>query len=279
MGINYDRGHTLVELLIALVVALTTLAAVYSVYAAQQRLHQNQQLMLKARQNACSALTIAEQQIRMAGYDPQDSGVFGVTDVRRHDLIGTHPNPAGQPALTFTRDLNENGSFDGGGERVRFCIRQDGRSGKRYLAWDMGSGRFPVAENIEALGFAFAVDRNHDGRPDACPGTAHLIWAVDSDNDNRLDTNLDANCDGRIGLEDDQDGDKRITAADGAALTPPVDLDRILAVRVWLLTVTDKRLRGAGADMPQVLGDRIVEAQDDGRHRGVFETTVLCRNF
>ena len=273
------EGHTLVELLIAMLVAMIVMGAVYSIYHVQLREHGNQSLILKARQNIRSALIITEQQIRMAGFDPDDSGLFGITDVRRFDLIGTHADDQGQPALTFTRDINENGNFDGGGEQVRFCIRQEADSGKKYLAWNMGSGRFPLAETIEALGFAYAVDQDKDGLPDKCTAGEHFIWAVDSDNDNRLDINLDTNCDGDIDQQDDQNNDSRINSADGSSLNPPIGLDCIKAVRFWMLTVTDRRIEKHDVTQTFVVGDQVYKPSDDGRFREVLEMTVLCRNL
>lgn len=274
-----DEGHSLIELLIAMFVALIAIGAIYSVYHVHQKQYRYQQLIVKARQNGRVALAVTEQQIRMAGYDPEGSGLFGITDVRRYDLIGTRPDPRGQPALIFTRDANENGAFDGGGEQIKFCIRKEKGKAKRYLAWDMGSGRFPLTEDIEGLGFAYAVDVDGDGLPDKCAGTEHFIWGVDSDNDNRLDTNLDSNCDGHIDPEDDSDGDSRITPADGAELSPPIELKHIKAIRFWILTVTDQRLRKVNVKKKLVVGDSLYESTEDGYRRNVLETVVTCRNL
>ena len=272
-------GHTLIELMVAMVVALVAMGAIYSVYHVQQRQHYSQQRIVKARQNARSALAILEQQVRMAGYDPEGSGLFGITDVRRYDLIGTRPNPQGQPALTFTRDVDENGNFDGGGEQIRFCIRQEKDTGKTYLAWNMGSGRFPMAENIDGLGFAYAVDRDGDGQADKCGESEYFVWAVDSDNDNKLDTNLDVNCDGRVNEQDDHDGDGRITPADGAGLNPPVNPDRIKAIHVWMSIVSGRRVGRSGLRKNLILGDTVVKPSPDGFRRNILETTISCRNL
>ena len=273
------NGHTLIELLIAMFVALVAMGAIYSVYYVQQRQHYNQHLVLKARQNIRGALIVTEQQIRMAGYDPESSGLFGIKDIRRYDLIGTQPNPQGMPALIFTRDMNENGKFDGGNEQIKFCIREEKGTGKKYLAWNMGSGRFPLAENIEGIGFAYAVDVNGDGLPDKCAETEHFIWAMDSDNDNRLDTNLDSNCDGYINEKDDRDGDHRITPSDGAGLNPPIELNHIKAIRIWMLTVTSRPVKGQLSRKTFVLGDRIYKPGEDEYQRNDTETIVYCRNL
>ena len=157
--------------------------------------------MLQAQQNLRAAMVVLEQQIRLAGYDPEGTGRFGITDVRRYDTVGTQPNAQGPPALFYTADMDENGVLDPrnhyrNGENLNFRIRDDQNIGRRYLAFDMGGGRQPLAENIEALGLAYAVDADRDGRPDTWSDGEHVIWAVDTDNDNRLDTDLDTNDDG-----------------------------------------------------------------------------------
>ena len=82
-----SSGFTLLELLIAMVVGLIAMGAVYSVYVAQQRSYHQQQALLKAHQNLRGAMVVLEQQIRQAGFDPEGSGRFGITDVRRYDTV------------------------------------------------------------------------------------------------------------------------------------------------------------------------------------------------
>ena len=220
-----------------------------SVYVVQQRYYSHQQSVLQAQQNLRSAMLILAQQIRLAGFDPEGTGRFGITDVRCYDTVGTQPEMEGQPALFFTADMDEDGALDARNhyrnrENLNFRIRDDQNTGRRYLAFDMGGGRQPVAENIQSLGLAYAVDVDRNGRPDTWGSGENLIWAVDTDNDNRLDTHLDANDDGLIDESDDTDGDLKITPADGGPLNPPIAVNRICAVRIWLLAAADLPNRG-----------------------------------
>lgn len=280
-----DRcGFSLVELMIALVVGMVAIGAVYTVYIVHQREYRNQQLRLAVQQDLRGAIVILEQQIRLAGYDPEDSKLFGITDVRRYDLVANREDPGGQPALFYTVDLDENGDPDPRNnfrnkEHCNFRIRDDQTSGRRYLAWDNGGGRHPLAENIQALGLAFAVDQDGDGRLDTWNGGDHPIWAVDTDNDNRLDTHLDTDDNGLIDENDDANGDRRITSGDGGAIDPPIAPGRIKAVRVWLLAVSPRRLRGHVDQGTYVVGDRIVEAAGDGFVRRLGQTTIIGRNL
>lgn len=278
-------GFTLVELLIALTVAVVIIGAACSTYMVQQRYFGNQRLVMRAQQNLRGALLIFEQELRMIGYDPEDSGGFGVVDVRRYDVIQYRQcSLDGQPALYYTYDVDENGLLDDRNqgrnqEHAKFRISDVHNDGHICLTWDNGGGRFPLAENIQAIGFAYAIDRDGDGNCDAWPGGGDLIWAVDSDNDNLLDADIDTNGDGTIDEKDDINGDHRIDRADGRTLKPQVSLGCVKAIRVWVLAVTPGRLQGGDDGGIHVVGDRILLPARDGKKRFVLQTRVQCRNL
>jgi type IV pilus assembly protein PilW len=129
------------------------------------------------------------------------------------------------------------------------------------------------------MGLAYAVDVDGDGRLDRWNGGPHLIWAVDTTNDNMLDTHLDTNDDGVIDASDFADGSGRITAANGAAINPPIPIDRIKAVRVWLLAVSARPVPGYVDSNTYVVGDRLISGNNDGHMRRVLETMIECRNL
>lgn len=279
------HGFTLVELLVALVVSTVAIGAVYSTFAVQQRYFGNQRQMMRAQQNLRAALLIFEQELRMVGYDPEECGGFGVVDVRRYDVVHSHEcTPDGQPVLFYTYDVDEDGRLDDRNnqrnkEHAKFRISDTHNDGQVCLTWDNGAGRYPLAENIQAIGFAYAIDTDGDGRCDSWPGGGGLIWAVDSDNDNLLDADIDTNGDGAIDEKDDVNGDHRIDMTDGRLLNPQVPLRCIKAVRVWVLAVTPERLQGWDENRIHVVGDRIFTPANDGKKRFVLQTQVHCRNL
>jgi len=277
-------GFTLLEVLIALAVGLIAIGAAYSVYDSQVKAHRSRKLALELQQNLRAALMFVEQEIRIAGFDPEGSGHFGIVDVRRYELEGTGTDPAGQPALFYTVDHDENGELDGRNhhrnkEHCSFRIRHDPAIGRRYLSWDNGAGRHPLSETIHQIAFAYGVDSDEDGRLDTWNGGPHLIWAVDSDNDNRLDTHLDANGDGVIDPSDDINGDGRIDPADGGAIDPPVSVDRIKSIRVWLLARSSMPVPGRYDANRLVVGDRISTPVDGHFMRKVIEADIIARNL
>lgn len=291
MGLKYfskiscRSGFTLIEVMIALLVALIVIGAVYSVYLVQQRHFGDQQALQKTRQNLRGALLVIENEVRMIGYDPQDSGRFGLVDVRRYDPVHKDElDIMGPPVLFYTLDSDENGSLDmrkgsRNREHPKLRISDVHQDGRVCLTRDNGAGRWPVAEDVVNIGFAYAFDNDNDGQIDRWSEGGHYIWAVDSDNDNLLDTHLDANDDGRVDPADDTNGDNVIDGDDGGRLDAPVALNRVKAVRVWLMAVTAKPLKGRGGDKVHVVGDRIVQSAHDGKAGMVVETCVMCRNL
>lgn len=278
-------AYSLVELVITLLIALAVTGSIYSVYTTQQRSYRSHQMSMEIQQNLRSAMIIMEQEIRLAGYDPLESGIFGIVDIRRYDPVDSREaNPNGWPALFYTLDMDENGALDdrNGGrnrEHPNLRIRYDQNINRSYLAWDVGSGRQPLAENIQAMGFAYAVDENGDGGLDQWKNGNHTIWAVDTDNDNLMDTHLDANDDGVIDEKDDSDDDGKIDGTDGGLLNKPIGPDRIKAVRVWLLAISSYPLQGHHDNRNYVVGNQLISAQGDGFVRYVLETTIYCRNL
>lgn len=284
-GYLSQQGITLLELMVAMVLALIAIGAIYDTYAVQARSHSSQKVTHTIQQNLRAAMTILQLQVRMAGYDPHNSRRFGIVDVRRYDLVsGSRLDSNGQPCLSYTCDIDENGRVDSrnGGrncEHLSFKIADVHNNGRISLTYDNGAGRRPVAEDIQAMGLAYGVDIDGDGVLDTWKQGLYPIWAVDSDNDNRLDTHLDVNDDGRITADDDTDGDGRITALDGATIEPPIGLDRIKAVQVWLLAQSIQAVRGHYDNRIYVVADRIIPAAPDGRVRSVQRTIIACRNL
>ncbi len=278
-----QTGFTLLELIIAMSVGLIVAGSIYSVYTTQIHLDADQRIKTALQQNLRSAMIVMEQEIRMIGFDPEDTGQFGIVNVRRYDLIDPEINSNGSPALFYTVDEDENGELDPGErndfrnkENCDFRIREDTRSNRFYLAWNRGPGRHPLAENIKVMGLAYGVDSDDDGLLDRWDNGPHLIWAVDSDSNDSLDTHLDTNNDGNIDEADDIDDDGRI---DGSPIDPPLPLSSIKAVRVWLLAQSDVPLQKYKDESVYVVGDQLVFPSNDGYVRQLLTTIINCRNL
>ncbi|NIS62022.1 MAG: prepilin-type N-terminal cleavage/methylation domain-containing protein, partial [Proteobacteria bacterium] len=65
---RYQRGLTLIELMVALAIAFIVVGAVYRTFTSQQRTYSIQDQVAEAQQNARVALNILMRDLRMAGY-------------------------------------------------------------------------------------------------------------------------------------------------------------------------------------------------------------------
>ena len=292
---NASDGFTLVELIIAMIITSVLGLAVVTTYITQQRAADTIGQVSQMQQQLRGALYLMEQDIRLAGYDPEQKDLFGIVDVRRYTITDEITNPGlsadGSPSLALATDWDPvNPALSGNGVaddfKPTYRLFDENNDGVFELIRDDDTTRGSLlAEGMEAIGFAYAYDFDNadpDGELDR-NAAGNIIWAVDTNNDNLLDTNLDANGDGILDLDDDTDTDFKITAADGAGLANPVQVKYIRMVQIWLLA----RARTASKDFNNngqqfLVGDRVVPATaggfNDNFRRQLLIRTVQCRN-
>ena len=294
ISIDSNTGFTLVEVLVAMVVGAIVLGVIFATHSVQQRSFRQESLKLAAIQNARSALAYLEQEIRMAGYDRPNSGLFGLTDIR---LDGANPNTA-NATVAFTLDLGAGGNTDNGtldvDETVTYQL-YDSPTTTNTAANDLGrtvNGVTElVAEGIEAIGIAYAFDNDNDGRLDwndidsdnvMDSPTEGIFWAVDTNRDNRLDTVLDTNFDGNIEAGVDTTGGQPLAGylLPGGVTVTMIDTERIRAAKVMLLARSKTPDLSYQDPKQYLVGTKIVPpVVGDGYHRRLLTTTVRCRNL
>jgi prepilin-type N-terminal cleavage/methylation domain-containing protein len=105
---NSAAGFTLVELLVALIVSSIIGIAVVSNSISQQQSADKVREVSLMQQQLRGAMYIMEQDIRIAGYDPQASELFGVTNIQRWNITDENtapvPNGGGSPSLQIAYD-------------------------------------------------------------------------------------------------------------------------------------------------------------------------------
>jgi type IV pilus assembly protein PilW len=272
MRIN-SSGYTLIELVIAMALAAILITGIYQIHGARQKAHVRQKQVVEMQQNIRAAISLMKREIRMAGYDPASNDGLDNDDTAGIDDAGESANTGIHMArgnlIQFSYDNDADTTIDTD-ERVTYGFANiyddtmDGiaDAGAAPLGRATGAGNpIPVAESIQAVGFAYAFDNNDDGNLDTVDGTLNgeIIWAYDedpSDGIEQLDTNL----------------------ATGSLLTPPVPLSDIRAVRIWILARTREPVRGHYDNRTYVVGDRTIPSAD-GHPRRLTRTTVYCRNM
>lgn len=286
-----QRGFTLVELMVGMVVCALVGVGILGAYLKISRAASEQRNLAITQMNLRGSIENMALEFRLAGYDPESAGVFGVTDVRRYSIEDENTAPvldaAGSPAVTLVYDAFNFGPADGVLNATdtfisyRLMVESDD-PGITKLARDQLSGdggafvtpREILAENIVAIGFAYAIDDDGNKNLDTAPG-GNVIWAIDTDNDNLLDANLDANGDGLLNMDDDSNGDDRIDAMDqdpNGALGGTVPLTSIRVAYVWLLASDAKATANYANKQEYQVGDRILSAA-----KGDFAPNVKCR--
>ena len=270
---NNPAGHTLVELMIAMAISTILVAAIFQVYQVRQNSHSKLQLAVEMQKNIRAAISLIKREVRMAGFDPAaNDGVDSDGDLaidNAAESAGTGFRTAGRHMIQVTFDLNGDIDVDSS-ENVTYAFAKkydanaDGiaDSGGAPLGRRTGAGPLTgVAENIQALGFAYAFDHDHDGNLDTDDGTINgkIIWAYDSnpeDENSLLTTNL----------------------ATGLPLAGPVSLSDIRAVRIWILSRSREPVRGHFDSRTYDVGDRTIVSSDRYQRR-LIRTTVYCRNM
>ena len=276
------KGFTLVELLIAMAITGIVAGAIFTAFQSQQKSYLIQDQVTEMQQNLRAAMDIMVRDIRMAGYSQGAPG-FGITDICPRDKTYTMDvTITGNGAFEFTADFDDNGTLSGG-ETISYSVYDSpvaSPDGINDLGRDSGGGRQLVAENVEALGFAYAFDADGDGILDTyndVGGNKQVLWAVDSNSDNNLDLNLDTNGDGNIDENDGPPGPGGNGLIGGTAIANIVPQD-IRAVRIWMLARTEHGDNSFLNTKTYTVGNKVITPNNNLRMR-LLETTVKCRNM
>ncbi|NOX33907.1 MAG: prepilin-type N-terminal cleavage/methylation domain-containing protein [Deltaproteobacteria bacterium] len=286
---NKSKGFTIIELLIAISISSIVMVALYQTFNSQQKSYLIQEDVATMQQGLRASMLLLANDIRMAGYDSQLSGNFGITDIRPRDISNVvDTGLTGHSSITLTGDFG-NGAFSDNGvldtdETIQYSLYDLAPAdGNTDLARDSGGGRQLLAENILGFGLAFAFDDDLDGELDTYtavnPGaTKQIIWAIDSNGDNALDTNLDTNLDGVIDVNDSPGGPGSNGIIVGSALASNVAISNIRAVRIWVLAQTDKPEPSFNNTNTYIIGKYVITPNNSRRMR-LLSKTIKCRNL
>ena len=141
-----QRGVTLTELMVALVMGLATVAAVYSVHLIQVKQRILQEDVMAMQQNARAAMDLMTREIRMAGYDPMGVNRDG-SDSNDFSGVAYHPTE-----LQIKSDLNGNGLLTDSNESIVFLYDASTLTLRRKVG---RGGRQPLADHIQSLALQY----------------------------------------------------------------------------------------------------------------------------
>lgn len=140
---TWEKGFTLVELMVTLVLTSIAAVGIYRGYLSYLTSYDVQEQVVEMQQNLRVAMNRMVKEFRMGGYDPTGAGVGGF------DPDGTDSGTE----ISFTMDLNEDGVI-GTGDREKITYRYD--DSDNSLDRRVDDGNFiSVIHNVDALDFQY----------------------------------------------------------------------------------------------------------------------------
>jgi type IV pilus assembly protein PilW len=135
-----DKGFTLTELMVSLVISGVLMTGVYSVFNSQQKSYAVQDQLAAAHQNLRAAMNLMIKDIRMAGYDRSKSAGARIETAERNRIkFSFFSDDAGELKI-IEYSLWDSIDTD--------AIKDD-------LVRNSGAGRQAVAQNIDSLDFVY----------------------------------------------------------------------------------------------------------------------------
>lgn len=155
-----EKGLTLVELMVALMMFVIVIAAIYNTFTFQQEAYLQTESKVNMVQEARAAQFFLARDIKMAGFDPSSYAFAGFTQANVAETV-------------FSMDIAGDGDPDSV-EITRFALTQDdggtvndglcprGKTCRLNREWCSADGTCgglqPVAENVEAIELCYIVD-------------------------------------------------------------------------------------------------------------------------
>lgn len=154
--VDNNKGFTIIEILIALVISTIVGGAIAMLYQSQTRIKTTQSLITGMNQNIRTALYFLENEIQMAGYTPKNDGIITAGII----------SPQQAASITFTYVADEDGfdndndgitdanDFDGELATIQFLV-----SGENLIRRDVTHNDDKViVNNIENIEFIYKTN-------------------------------------------------------------------------------------------------------------------------
>lgn len=152
---NGNKGFTLIELMITMVISSIIMAGIYAIYNAQATARRNQKIVVDMMQNLRAGVYFMEREIRVAGFDPMQTANAGITIANLSDIQFTlDDNQDGDLALGAGIDPRESIHYmlsnDGNGDGIA-----DAGGSSTLQRIDGVNPAVDIATDIEALQFFY----------------------------------------------------------------------------------------------------------------------------
>lgn len=155
-----EKGVTMIELLVALVICSIIIAAIYRLFVAQTRAYTVQDQVAEVQQNVRNAMELIVRDIRQAGFDNDPVDILGViTDI----YPPTPPINPGDNAIDVFYEHN------GAIRRVTYSINAQNQLLRNQIPADPGAtpGGDPILDNVTGFTLTYSIDGiGPDGKRD-----------------------------------------------------------------------------------------------------------------
>ncbi|VVS94959.1 prepilin-type N-terminal cleavage/methylation domain-containing protein [Desulfoluna spongiiphila] len=171
------QGFTLLEIMVAMAISIILISAAYFFYNYQLQARITQERVTDMQQNLRAAMLLMEDDIRMAGYDPNGTTGAAIT-------VAT----ASQFSFSYSLDGDANGTDDDGDgtvdeadealltETISYALFDEGSNGSTDLGRTVDTGSaVAVSENVEAMALTYMLE---DGSFTETPTDLTQIVAV-----------------------------------------------------------------------------------------------------
>lgn len=286
-ALTLNTGFTILEILIALTLGMIFIAAICTLIIDQTQTHEDHQMKVMMQQNGRAALSVISNELMLAGYSPKPRADGGIGR-----LAGVEIGKIDEIKVTFDRN--------GNGKIKRLIYHNNGTTSTDYK--EQPSFAFnetrkcvdrndnntnALLEDVEAFRVLYAYDEQDLG-PDiveggvkkkygvleevSVGGSMRTAWAFDKDGNGELDRYYTLNDNGTI-------------RSGPTGLTPEVSIDRVRAVKIWLLMRSQNRKNkdiaeaGLPSSIPGKDGIQNLDELDSDYAYRLYTTTVKFRNM
>lgn len=272
-----ETGFTLVELLIGMVAGIILLGSLYIIFKAQLKSYNLQTQYISMQNNIRIAISSMAKEIRMTGYNPKGTAFSTISAI----------NTANEYEISFAYDKNQDGTIESN-EIITYQLKSSddtdnngiADNGATMLIRKIGATTQPLADNIEAIGFAYAFTENTDNNQLAYNSTGinkNILWCIPNSN---YWYNLDINDDGLVNQLDDTNHDNIINIANTGI---PVLYNNIRAIKIWILVRSEHPDNSFIDNNSYVVGKYIITPKNsntDKHYRHwLLNITVKLRNM
>jgi len=286
------KGFSLIEMMTAIAISSIVLAGIYTMYFTQTKSHATQQVVVDMQQGIRMAMFLLEKEIRMAGYDPTDSGVPQITSAQRAsitvtmDITGGHTDFLDNDGDGNIDNLDLDQDNDGVDNDLDGLVDEDDEGDEtRY-----GDG--DVADALEQITYSLSNDADGDGVADSMDcNLQRQFWDGDSWEPNpAADIAFDIDALNFVYL--DGNGTDLIDYNLNPPQVPAGQLGNIRSVQITMVArggqnprqglpgqEMDTRVYMNQQDRPGDDWDIILPAQNDRFRRNILTTEVSCRNL